>query len=226
MTRLIREFDDLVLDRRAVSRPYAFDLPAIQRRAWNRLPQNAPCLLGGITDVARNLRPRDLPGQERKRRRIGVTRLRFEPLPVDAATVEPRRRTGLQPHPRKTEGPQLIAQQFRRRLAIPPATVLHLADVGQAIQEGPRSDDHRARIDPPAVAQMHAGHAPSVQGQRRHFRLLDPQVRLFLQYLAHVHAVHPLVHLRARRPHCRTAAGIEQPELNPHRIRHLAHQPA
>ena len=62
--------------------------------------------------------------------------------------------------------------------------------------------------------------------ERRHLRLLDAQVRLLLEHLAHADAVQLLVHLRARRPDGRAAAGVEQAELNADRIGHLAHDAA
>src|ERR1035438_4544792 len=82
VTQFIGEFDDLVLDRRTIPRPNALDLSAIQRRPWNGLTQNARRLFRGIPNVALDLRPCDLVGEKRKRRRLGVARLRFESRPV------------------------------------------------------------------------------------------------------------------------------------------------
>ena len=66
----------------------------------------------------------------------------------------------------------------------------------------------------------------SIQHQIHHFRLLDVQIRLRLQHLAHLHPVLPLVALRPRRPHRRPARGIQQAKLDPHSIRNLAHNAA
>ena len=127
----------------------------------------------------------------------------------------------------QAQSAQLVAQQLRRRFAVPPAAVRHLADMGQAIQERPGGDDHRARFHGAPVAQQNAGDAAAfADGQRRHFGLLDAEVRFRLQHLAHAEAVQLLVHLRARRPHGRTAAGIEQAELDADRIGDFAHDAA
>ena len=67
---------------------------------------------------------------------------------------------------------------------------------------------------------------PSSMIERRHFRLLDAKIRLAFQHLLHPDPVLLLVALRARRPDRRTAAGIQQPELDPDRIGHLAHHAA
>ena len=75
-------------------------------------------------DVALDLRPVDLLGQERERRGLGIAGLRLELRPVDGAAVQPRRRAGLQARPLQAQGPQLIAQQLRRRLAVAAAAVL------------------------------------------------------------------------------------------------------
>ena len=65
-----------------------------------------------------------------------------------------------------------------------------------------------------------------VEHQVHHFRLLDVQICLRLQHLAHLHPVLVLVALCPGRPHRRPARGIQQPELDPDRIRHLAHNAA
>ena len=62
--------------------------------------------------------------------------------------------------------------------------------------------------------------------QLGHFRLLDVQIRLGLQHLAHLQAVLLLVALRARRPHGRPARSIQQAKLDSDRVGHLAHDAA
>jgi hypothetical protein len=65
-----------------------------------------------------------------------------------------------------------------------------------------------------------------VEDQIHNFRLPDMQPRLRLKHLPHLHAILLLVALRTWTPHRRPARRIEQPELNPNRIGHLAHNPA
>ena len=62
--------------------------------------------------------------------------------------------------------------------------------------------------------------------QIRHFRLLDLQIRLRLQHLAHLQAIGLLVALRPRRPHGRAARSIQQAKLDSHRVGDLAHDAA
>ena len=60
------------------------------------------CVAGvGLGDVADDLRRRDPLGQKRERHRRVVAGLHVEPLPVDRAAVEPRRRAGLEPAERE-----------------------------------------------------------------------------------------------------------------------------
>ena len=59
-----------------------------------------------------------------------------------------------------------------------------------------------------------------------HLRLLDEEVRLGFEHLAHLHAVERLVALRARRPHCRAARCVEQAELDAAGVGDLAHDAA
>ncbi len=62
--------------------------------------------------------------------------------------------------------------------------------------------------------------------QRLHFRLLDFQIGLRLQNLAHLDPVGLLVALRPRRPDRRPARRIQEAELDTHRIRNFAHDAA
>ena len=60
----------------------------------------------------------------------------------------------------KPERAELIAEQLRRSLAVAAATIRHLADMGQAVQERPGGDDDGAGLDGAAIAQLDAGDAP------------------------------------------------------------------
>ena len=226
MTRLVRELDDLVLDGRAIARADACDLAAVERGTRDSLAQDPPRFLGGIADVALDLRPIDLPGEEREWRRLGIAGLRLELAPVDGAAIEARRRSGLETGPVEAERAQLIAQQLRGRFPIPAAGVLHLADMRQAVQKSSGGDNHGAGLDGAAVAQLNARDAAVPNGKRRHFGLLDPKVGLLLENFAHADAVHLLIHLRARRPDGGAAAGVEKAELDADGVGELAHDAA
>ena len=77
-----------------------------------------------------------------------------------------------------------------------------------------------------AIHQMDATHALIFDNQRRDFGLLDMEVGFALQNLLHPDAILLLVALRPRRPDGGTAAGVQQPELDSHRVGDLAHHPA
>jgi hypothetical protein len=62
--------------------------------------------------------------------------------------------------------------------------------------------------------------------QIRNFRLLDLEIRLRLQHLAHLQAIGLLVTLRTRRPYRRAARGIQQAELDADGVGNLAHDSA
>ena len=80
---------------------------------------------------------------------------------------------------------------------------------------------------PGARASLNAGRADDgFHNQIRHFRLLDFQIRLRFQHLAHLQAVGLLVALRARRPHRRAARGVQQAELDADRVGDFAHDAA
>src|SRR5271157_30261 len=62
--------------------------------------------------------------------------------------------------------------------------------------------------------------------QLRHFGLLDLEVGLRFQYLAHFQPVLLFVALRPGRPNRRAARGIQQSKLDADGVRHLAHDAA
>ena len=59
-----------------------------------------------------------------------------------------------------------------------------------------------------------------------HFGLENSEVGFTLEHLAHTDAILLFVALRARRPNSRTAAGVEQPELDTYSVGYLAHHAA
>src|SRR5207249_6436416 len=128
-------------------------------------------------------------------------------------------------------------------LAGTPGGIRLLAAVDQSVQESSGGDDDRSGLDRTTVAQPDAAHAapglladrstcgwdvraPVLEPEVRYFRLLDAQVGLGFEDLAHLHAILLLVGLRARRPHGRAAAGVEQPKLDAHGVNDLAHHAA
>ncbi|MGC0321911.1 hypothetical protein ABIG06_002540 [Bradyrhizobium sp. USDA 326] len=96
MTVAVAEADDLVLDRRAITRPGALDLAGVHRRAMDI---GADHLMGGGRgpgDPALDLRGRDPLGQDRERLRRLVSGLHLDGGPVDRGAIQTGRRAGLE----------------------------------------------------------------------------------------------------------------------------------
>ncbi len=223
--QLVGEFDDLIFNGRAVTRTDSLNLAAVERRARNGLAENAVRLFVGVADVALDLRAVDAPGHKRKWRGLGIARLGLELRPVDGAAIQAGRSAGLEASPAQAQRAQLFAQQLRGRFAVASATVTRFAHVRQAIQKCPGGDDHGTAFERAAIAQRDAGGAARLDIQSGHFGLFDADIRFLLEDLAHASSIQLLVHLSARRPNGGSAAGVEQPELDAHRVGHFPHHP-
>lgn len=233
MPRLVRELNHLILDRRTIPRSNPLNIPAIQRRPTDVVPQHTVSLFRSKCYIALNLLTLDLPRHKRKRRWNRIPRLRLKPRPIQRPPIQPRRRTCLQPSPIQIQLPQLIPKQVRRRLPIAPTVVLALPNMRQPIQKSPRRNHHGPTANLPAIPQQNppnpttpTRNSSRIDHQLCHFRLQNPQIRLLLQHLPHPNPILLLVALRPGRPHRRPAAGIQQPKLNPNRVSNLAHHPA
>ncbi len=188
----------------------------------------------GVKQIAVDLRSLDRRGEKRERHRRIVAALDGERARRATCgsksmlvAIEPRRRAGLQPAPLEAERLQRLRQLARRRLAGAAGRVLLGADVDQAVQERAvvttsaparvrvavfhRADRRRGRARRECGPALPISH--SMFGSASSARL-DPR------------AVDLLVRLRARRPDRRTAAAIEQLELNAGRVDRAAHQAA
>ena len=180
----------------------------------------------------RNLPLRNLSRAKTKRSRIGVPRLLRKSGPVDRPPIEPRRRPRLQAASSQAQPLQRLAQQHRCRLAASSRRIMLLPTVNQPIQKCSSSDDGCACVDHPPIPQTDADD-PRMHGivlraldDIHDFRLLDEQIRLRLQHLAHLHAILLLVALRPRRPNRRSPGSIQQAKLDPDRIGDFAHDAA
>src|SRR5579864_4791500 len=92
---LIWKLDDLVFNAGTITRTNTLDLPGIHGRAVYVFRDDAVRLRRSERDIAGHLLLCDLLCAEAERRGIGVSRLNLKSLPVNAAAVEPRRRSGL-----------------------------------------------------------------------------------------------------------------------------------
>ena len=142
--RRVGEADDLVLDRRAVARAAALDLPGIHRRPVQIGPDEVVRGRRRAGDAAGNLRVVDALGQEGKRLRRLVAGLHLHRDQSMVRAVESRRRAGLEPAQREARAFRASRKTDGRRLADPAGRSLSLADVDQAAQERAGRQHHGA----------------------------------------------------------------------------------
>src|SRR6185437_8697043 len=107
----------LVLDRGAVARADALDLPRIDRRAVKIGADDGMGGIGRAGDVTDRLRRRDCLGQEGKRRWRVIAALNIESAAIDCPPVEAWRRAGLQPAEAKAEPGEAFGEADRRLFA-------------------------------------------------------------------------------------------------------------
>src|SRR5258707_11166112 len=98
----LAEAHDLVLDRGAITRPFARNLARIHRRAVDVVADDA--VSGGVRarNAALNLGVIDALRQHRERLQLLLSRLHLHCRPVDGAAVEPLPPPGLEPAERKS----------------------------------------------------------------------------------------------------------------------------
>src|SRR5439155_10881053 len=98
----VREANDLVLERRAIARPYAADLAVEERRAVDVHSHQVAHAIVRVYQVAVHLRTLDRRREKREghRRRVAAfddeASLSDLPIEIDAVAIEARRRAGLQ----------------------------------------------------------------------------------------------------------------------------------
>ena len=97
------ESDDLVLERRAVTRPSAFDHAGEHRRPVQVCRHDAVHALVRVGDVAGDLGQRDALRVFREKRGVDVSGLGLEPAEIDARAQETRRSSGLEAPESKSE---------------------------------------------------------------------------------------------------------------------------
>ena len=135
----------------------------------------------------------------------------------------------------------IFAEQHRSGLAAASGGISLLTAVNEPVEKCSGGHDDRRSAHRAAIAQTDAStNAPAFEAlaalgvaggklldeQLGNFRLLDLEITLALENLAHLEAVLLLVALGAGRPHGWTARGIQQTELNAHRVGDLAHDAA
>ncbi len=221
--RLVGEANDLVLDGGAVARADGLDLAGVHGRAVDVAADDVEGFGGCGGDVAGDLAKRDVLGAEGERGWVGVAGLLFEAGPIDGAAVEARRCSGLEAAAAEAEALEGFAEERAGGLAGAAGGVLLLAAVDEAVEEGSGGDDGGGGEDVAAVAELEASDAAGcgivrvrrvVEEDVGDFGLLDEEVGLLLEELAHADAVEGLVALGAGAPDGGAAGGVEEPELD------------
>ena len=143
---LIREADDLVLDRGAIARPRAVDLPGIERREVQILV-NDPVRLGvRVGDVAGDL----LDFVERVHVRLMgerhdqiVARLDLQRVKINGSAVDARRRTRFEPLQRNPGIAERLGEVIGGQGIVRSCGSLHGTDVGMPREIRAAGDDDR-----------------------------------------------------------------------------------
>src|SRR4051794_33824179 len=143
MAVALPEFDDLVLDGRAITRSAAGDLAGIHGRTVDVLANDRVRRRSRPRNAALNLRRRDPVGENGKRLRRIVAGLHCERRPVDRAAIEAGRGAGLQPTEGESRSLQSGGESERRRPPPPTRPELLFADVAVPPQETARGPGPR-----------------------------------------------------------------------------------
>jgi hypothetical protein len=186
----------------------------------------------GVQQIARDLLAFDPRRQERKRYRRLVAALERERAVFDMAAEIDRRaietgwRARLQAAVFEPERFQRFSEFTRRRFSRPAGWTLLGADMHQTVEERAGGDDQRAAAVPIAVLHRQTADPTAVCENPPGPSEQPDDVWLGLEGAPHPLTINPLVRLRARRPHRRTAAAVQQLELDSGRIDRPPHQTA
>ena len=153
----IGETHDLVLDGRAVPGPRRLDLSRIHRGPMQVVPDDVVNGRIGVRDVAIDLALGNPIGEKRERHGVGIAGLRFQPLEIDGASVEPRRRSRLESTELEAEVKKAAREPGRGHVATPAAGRLDLSGVHQGLEERPRGQHDRSGTVLDATPATHAG---------------------------------------------------------------------
>src|SRR6185503_12139742 len=222
---LVREAMHLVLDRRAIARTDAFDHAGEHRRAIATGADDLVRALVGRGDVAADLaRMIAAPAEVRKHRHRLIAGLHRESRVVDRATVDARRRAGLETTDAEGQGAQSLGQAVGRRIAGATALIVRQADVDLAAEERADGQHYRPRAELDAGLRDDAANLVAFDQQIGDLLLEQREVRLVLQHRADRLLVQDAIGLRARRSNGGALARIQDTELDAGAIGRLRHR--
>ena len=153
----------------------------------------------------------------------GVAGLALQPVEVEAAPVEPRRRAGLQPAEGEAARLQRGREAVARGLADAPGGDADLADVDQPAQEGAGGEHGGAAGEAAAVRQGDGRDAVAGDVEAESLALDEREVRLRRQGPLHGGAVEGAVRLGAGAAHGRALAAVQDAELDAAGVGHPGH---
>ena len=143
----VTKADDLVLNGWAVTWTTPLDLTRIHCRAIKIVPNDSMCFRCRPGNVTRDLRDRNLIRQCRKWDRVFITRLLFQPVPMNCPAIQPRRRARFQTAKLKTNLFQRLRQPHSRRFTRPPSRDLSVPNMDQPAQERSACQNHCAAVN-------------------------------------------------------------------------------
>ncbi len=221
---LVGETVDLVLDRRAVARPHAFDHAGIHRRTVEIGEDDLVGPLVGMRDMAIDLaRMLFAAAQIRHHRQRRVAGLWLEPGEIDTLGIDTRRRPGLQPIDTERQRTQTFGQRVGRRIAGATAGMMVQPDVDHASQEGTGTQHHGIRHE------ADAGLGPDTDdGVVFHNQIVDAlleqsEISLVFQDAANRGLVSHAIRLGSSGANRRPLAGIEHTKLDAGQVGCLCH---
>ena len=182
VTVTIPEAVDLVLDRGTIARTLPADRTAEERRTIEIGPNDIMRRLVGPGHGAEDLRVAALLRQWRHHPLIGIAGLFGEACPVDRATVEPRRRSGLEPREGQACLPHLSGEPLCRILADPSARQPLFAAEQRSSEKRPGAENNGLRRDGRAVGENEARNPLSLQVERRRFAFDHGKIALPLHH--------------------------------------------
>ena len=183
--------------------------------------------LGRVEQVTGDLRPIDGVGQERERHRRVVAALRVRSARNRCCRrSKPRRRAGLQPAPLEAEALQRLGELVRRRLAGAPGRPLLRPMWTRPLRNVPVVTTSAGSVKRSPFSSSRPMTRPPSTRMRPAFPKIQSMFGLALERALHPVAVAPLVRLRARRPDRRSAAPVQQLELDAGGVDGAPHQAA
>ena len=122
------------------------------------LADDAMSFGGSPRDVAGHLRVvmRHPLGAEAERRGVCIARLLGEAGPIDGASIQTRRRSGLEPAAAQAQVLQRFPEENCVRFAGAPRGILLLASMYQSVEKSAGGDDDSLRAHSAAVAKANA----------------------------------------------------------------------